>query len=207
MSAWPPPGRFQSTLPQRERPVPFNKFKIVSTNFNPRSRKGSDSKVTGTVKPSRISIHAPAKGATRIHKPKVSRYAFQSTLPQRERLVGFCFAHNPCLFQSTLPQRERQSSDPSLSSQSLISIHAPAKGATLRTSKTPIRTLNFNPRSRKGSDCPNSSASVLPDYFNPRSRKGSDCVEHIASPLMFLISIHAPAKGATGACNGKRYDD
>ena len=58
-------------------------------------------------------------------------------------------------------------------------------------------TINFNPRSRKGSDCPNSSASVLPDYFNPRSRKGSDCVEHIASPLMFLISIHAPAKGAT----------
>ena len=57
---------------------------------------------------------------------------------------------------------------------SCISIHAPAKGATILTQgKEPV-DLNFNPRSREGSD------SFFKTPFQP-----------------FVISIHAPAKGAT----------
>ena len=56
----------------------------------------------------------------------------------------------------------------------LISIHAPAKGATFQTLKNSLVTLDFNPRSREGSD-----ADFL-DKFAER-----------------VISIHAPAKGAT----------
>ena len=57
----------------------------------------------------------------------------------------------------------------------LISIHAPAKGATKPVPKDTTNRLYFNPRSREGSDYP------VPEY--------SECRK--------IISIHAPAKGAT----------
>ena len=55
---------------------------------------------------------------------------------------------------------------------------------------------DFNPRSRTGSDqCGNLFLLWLP-YFNPRSRTGSDA--HIPHKIHSIaISIHAPARGAT----------
>ena len=55
-----------------------------------------------------------------------------------------------------------------------ISIHAPARGATIFTIPIPLATKNFNPRSREGSDF----------------RSG-------AQRVLWAISIHAPARGAT----------
>ena len=100
-----------------------------------------------------------------------------------------------------------------------ISIHAPAKGATSHVVKISLSITYFNPRSREGSDLYNAGLtwrsakfqSTLPRrerrhrlpveqkqklHFNPRSREGSDC--HLLLVFLFLlISIHAPAKGAT----------
>ncbi len=59
-------GAFQSTLPRRERqrcPVPRTR----DTYFNPRSREGSDLAVDKDAVIKGISIHAPAKGATKPH--------------------------------------------------------------------------------------------------------------------------------------------
>ena len=56
-----------------------------------------------------------------------------------------------------------------------ISIHAPARGATNDNAESPISTVNFNPRSREGSDC-----AVLAVQL-----------------YRYTISIHAPARGAT----------
>ena len=60
----------------------------------------------------------------------------------------------------------------------------------------PSRPMHFNPRSREGSD-----TSALGRWggftdFNPRSREGSDPqpYSHYAA---IKISIHAPVKGAT----------
>ena len=84
---------------------------------------------------------------------------------------------------------------------SLISIHAPARGATALVFGGIQKQENFNPRSREGSDAYPTRAnfrsipfqSTLPrgerhrpvsqqvhdfDDFNPRSREGSDC--HLA---------------------------
>ena len=63
-------------------------------------------------------------------------HVFQSTLPRRERrgLADCCEPMDR--FQSTLPRRERpgqQSFDPTIDT---ISIHAPAKGATAKITKT-----------------------------------------------------------------------
>ncbi len=78
------------------------------------------------------------------------------------------------LFQSTLPRRERPVADVVMDGWYLISIHAPAKGATLQVVQFGCPTLYFNPRSREGSDF----------AFSPIT-------------IYHCISIHAPAKGAT----------
>ena len=61
-----------------------------------------------------------------------------------------------------------------LAASSYISIHAPVKGATSRLICSTIFVIDFNPRSREGSDRHQRQASV---------------------PMG--ISIHAPVKGAT----------
>ena len=120
-------------------------------------------------------------------------------------------------FQSTLPRRERRRKPKQGTTHVNISIHAPAKGATHRIrdlqrkdrfqSTLPRRErhrlhlikrsdMNFNPRSREGSDVAALAICDANTNFNPRSREGSDCP--LDGPtLVGQISIHAPAKGAT----------
>ena len=101
----------------------------------------------------RISIHAPAKGATKTG----------STVKMASP------------FQSTLPRRERRKQMRGLVDVFAISIHAPAKGATAYVHRGTSRGVDFNPRSREGSDS------------KPSDRRHGGAG----------ISIHAPAKGAT----------
>ena len=104
--------------------------------------------------PYRISIHAPAKGATRISHPLLITSKFQSTLPRRERRKmlscspGLHCHFNPRSREGSdknhthlsipLPDfnpRSREGSDSGITPQRIpraISIHAPAKGATVR---------------------------------------------------------------------------
>ena len=78
-----------------------------------------------------ISIHAPAKGATReLRDADEWEVLFQSTLPRRERL------------ERTLHHKQTD----------IISIHAPAKGATAAFDQDRRGQWYFNPRSREGSD-------------------------------------------------------
>ena len=56
---------------------------------------------------------------------------------------------------------------------------------------------NFNPRSREGSDGFRSNKLVLHRDFNPRSREGSDTIEILVIIVNVMISIRAPARGAT----------
>ena len=145
---------FQSTLPRRERQLVLIEQLILSS-FNPRSREGSDknSRVSSTT--ALVSIHAPAKGATNfcdckragwqvsIHAPakgatvwsiiiRSYRIMFQSTLPRRERLKLISREWKRWQFQSTLPRRERHDKLIQVNILTNVSIHAPAKGATIR---------------------------------------------------------------------------
>ena len=166
---------FQSTLPRRERRATVRAFQD----------------------PARISIHAPAKGATCLFIVISYFVRFQSTLPRRERL--------PACILSVIDD--------------VISIHAPAKGATPKPQRIRPKNYYFNPRSREGSDgvyfvtqatsekisihAPAKGATyggtifrVQIYDFNPRSREGSDPHTQIIR-VEGIISIHAPAKGAT----------
>ena len=142
---------FQSTLPRRERPY-IKEDRGIHGNFNPRSHEGSDIIIDGdTIKigisihaPTKgatdkrqqwnlyhgISIHAPTKGATWVDSDNINKYAFQSTLPRRERLV-------------------RRNLMDAING---ISIHAPTKGATASVVLFPLYQYHFNPRSHEGSD-------------------------------------------------------
>ena len=99
------------------------------------------------------------------------------------------------LFQSTLPQGERRQTEDFGSSMQYFNPRS-RKGSDYVKQPLSIRYSNFNPRSRKGSD-----QDALVDvhgvvYFNPRSRKGSDDSAY-ESCEDEVISIHAPARGAT----------
>ena len=106
--------------------------------------------------------------------------------------MAICFI----IFQSTLPRGERRSIVHSFCPYFIISIHAPARGATEYSFKSAIcsqisihapargatffqrsnfrNMRNFNPRSREGSDALYVESSNSANYFNPRSREGSD---------------------------------
>ena len=101
----------------------------------------------------------------------------------------------------------------------LISIHAPARGATsmaamgttlgngfqstLPRGERLVKPcclkypFNFNPRSREGSDKRHSRNMFETIDFNPRSREGSDLHRFRHVLVVVGISIHAPARGAT----------
>ena len=143
-----------------------------------------------------ISIHAPAKGATglfcrtarlmnyfnprsREGSDDISKHngvvniKFQSTLPRRERLNLLRIQLKGDEISIHAPAKGATMSRVKKEAGSDISIHAPAKGATKQ------RLLLINPklfqstlprRERRGK---NSSINYNKN-FNPRSREGSD---------------------------------
>ena len=78
-----------------------------------------------------------------------------------------------------------------------ISIHAPAKGATTTFTDWMNGVYNFNPRSRKGSDAITVKILYVVIAFQSTlpQRERRESVN--AARLPRVISIHAPAKGAT----------
>ena len=79
-----------------------------------------------------------------------------------------------------------------------VSIHAPAWGATRRTSRHRSGCRCFNPRTRVG--CDQSWGCRWQHFqqsFNPRTRVGCDGWTTSHPPRPRAVSIHAPAWGAT----------
>ena len=150
----------------------------TASGFNPRARMGRDNRrIGGWHHGALVSIHAPAWGATSHHNKRVDWDAvFQSTRPHGARpllIVGWT----------------RMMS---------VSIHAPAWGATRTLPRKAWASGCFNPRARMGRDPSRNSPSRSPrPRFNPRARMGRDfCRRGTPCPAR-LVSIHAPAWGAT----------
>ena len=145
-----------------------------------------------------ISIHAPAKGATSTSTTVYCSFSFQSTLPRRERRVE---RWRYLLLAAYFNPRSREGSDVDqliyVDQILSISIHAPAKGATACIWRLTGGRLYFNPRSREGSDHLLPPCYQTAGDFNPRSREGSDGSGCCKKVFPDVISIHAPAKGAT----------
>ena len=174
-------------------------------SFNPRAREGRDAAVTAAkAVDSVVSIHAPAKGATRAlviwwaqprsFNPRAREgrdqlaklmlnniYGFQSTRPRRARRFAGRSGAWFNSFQSTRPRRARLLGEAGVHRRTAVSIHAPAKGATGRSRSSCRRTWSFNPRAREGRDPRNASHARGKTGFNPRAREGRDSL--VSSPL------------------------
>ena len=147
---------------------------------------------------------------------------FQSTPPRGGRLRAASSANTFFVFQSTPPRGGRHNASlqaSALSSfnprpraggdaweersftQELVSIHAPARGATSCPEPLMRSTPCFNPRPRAGGDFVLPVQPILFLCFNPRPRAGGDIMPHCRRQP-FPVSIHAPARGATHGKSG-----
>jgi len=118
-----------------------------------------------------VSIHAPAGGATAISCGLVSAYCFNPRArggrDQAARSTWRAWA-----FQSTRPRGARPPPDYNLA-RWVVSIHAPAGGATAKVARLGIRQVFQSTR--------------------PRGARPA----RVAQPAPITVSIHAPAGGAT----------
>ena len=103
-------------------------------------------------------------------------------------------------FQSTLPRGERPIEDVQLYKSVLISIHAPARGATSAYIPSPLTVVISIHAPARGATKAQQRFRECTGYFNPRSREGSDKNVFDSGVTDSVISIHAPARGATAVC-------
>ena len=106
------------------------------------------------------------------------------------------------VFQSTLPHGERPLESKDYFVREMISIHAPARGATCGAHYMGYpRSISIHAPAR-GATILREAAEQLCRDFNPRSRTGSDPFALRPCPIGSHISIHAPARGATYVIQG-----
>ena len=117
--------------PARGATNSVGKFQFDILDFNPRSREGSDQKPQYGLRYFLISIRAPARGATKQTVDSNFFWAFQSALPRGERPAPGDGFNQKFEFQSALPRGERHCLQFIVGIFKIISIRAPARGATL----------------------------------------------------------------------------
>ncbi len=170
--------------------------------FNPRSREGSDRGERRGRQGGRDFNPCSREGSDGFVYSSARSLSFQSTLPRRERHdAALGNVKNP-EFQSTLPRRERRRFAVACGRCAGISIHAPAKGATLAYVRVSTEEQFQSTLPRRERQLLQSRLSCA-RYFNPRSREGSDAQPFQIIHPHFDISIHAPAKGATSSSIAK----
>ena len=160
--------------PARGATPPRRSDRGVWHSFNPRARAGSDSRCRRCPCPSRefqstrprgerhtirkhnrdgapVSIHAPARGATKpFCAANFERKSFQSTRPRGERPMAPMRRSSEFRFNP----RARAGSDnrfvPSYDALAEVSIHAPARGATFANAISTHFSLMFQSTRPRG---------------------------------------------------------
>ena len=168
-------------------------------SFNPRTRVGCDFGIQ------------PVAGQPKCFNPRTRVGCDPRTCPAGASKVRF---------QSTHPRGVRHLLEVQRLLFAVVSIHAPAWGATLRPTAGPTSPRSFNPRTRVGCDrhqhpplwplprfqsthprgvrrIRSNGSAWHPSSFNPRTRVGCDRVGQCHHALTEKVSIHAPAWGAT----------
>ena len=196
-------------------------FLWVYLYFNPRPREGGDpprlhaqgsgqvfqstpprgGRLTGSATVTYgglISIHAPARGATVETYVLISRkLLFQSTPPRGGRPLHGRLLHHSAVISIHAPARGATRLVPDLGQVAVISIHAPARGATSGNKSFLWVYLYFNPRPREGGDPPRLHAQGSGQVFQSTPPRGGRLTGSATVTYGGLISIHAPARGAT----------
>jgi len=123
-----------------------------------------------------VSIHAPARGATRERVQRSEDLLFRST-PLREGRPAFLrpaardrgFDPRPCA-------RGDWHADGDIAARTTVSIHAPARGATLMEGEVRLRLCRFDPRPCARGDWRPASGLRCLCGFDPRPcARGDTC--------------------------------
>jgi len=121
--------------------------------------------------PSSVSIHAPAGGATGLAVVAVLVSQFRSTLPRGERRLNNPMRNSTGLFLSTLPRGERRARHRPYAGHGAVSIHAPARGATVLWSSHTDTVHKFLSALPRGERRPQRNPLLrLTKYAHPRER-------------------------------------
>jgi len=150
----------------------------------------------------------------------VTNYKFQSTHPHGVRPQVHRETYRRYFVSIHAPARGATAKVEEARKKEEVSIHAPARGATRQPFCVPVPIPRFNPRTRTGCDLAagdyvvirvkfqsthphgvrlNSVFFILDIIsFNPRTRTGCDNTADDIYEVPAIVSIHAPARGATG---------
>ena len=120
--------------------------------FNPRARAGRDLESGDVVTVRAVSIHAPARGATRGIRSGHRHRHVSIHAPARGATIGKGIVRHGIR----------------------VSIHAPARGATRMRDRQHAGRACFNPRARAGRDSTGRRFPLCSNGFNPRARAGRD---------------------------------
>ena len=122
---------------------------------------------------------------------------FQSTLPRGERHL-YCFQDQTLnKFQSTLPRGERHVSQVETQKRETTFQSTLPRGERHDNVFQLLLKFQFQSTLPRGERLLIIFTISFLLYFNPRSREGSDQTEEYCKLPNKLISIHAPARGAT----------
>ena len=103
--------------------------------------------------------------------------AFQSTRPRGARLGVPRTSMTECEFQSTRPRGARLPERERVGHIGVVSIHAPARGATHAKAEKYVSDVFQSTRPRGARPEVEKRQAVMPLCFNPRAREGRDRVE------------------------------
>ena len=168
-------------------------------SFDPRPRRGSDVfRRFEASNPTVVSIHAPAGGATSAscHPPRPLDM-FRSTPPQGERRPTRSAS---AAMSAGFDPRPRRGSDGMATGISLPSVGfdpRPRRGSDRPSAMTSCASESFDPRPRRGSDTGHNETVASGDTFRSTPPQGERLVEVLHRRLSAVVSIHAPAGGAT----------
>ena len=150
---------------------------LIHSSFNPRTRVGCDAAgFHDKAHAAHVSIHAPAWGATPLAVANLAtRAMFQSTHPRGVRQLSDSVSYWLLAFQSTHPRGVR-----------------PVRGVVQGYGQG-----GFNPRTRVGCDLLTLRVMVMGTVFQSTHPRGVRLERPEVALPGGVVSIHAPAWGAT----------
>ncbi len=167
-------------------------------HFNPRTREGCDNGLSFQWLPRRDFNPRTREGCDPLkHRSPLPRFYFNPrTREGCDHLLCY-LSYSRRKFQSTHPRGVRRTFYLPCRRIGKISIHAPARGATIDSLFCNPISPNFNPRTREG--CDSKTHDIYREAYgfqstHPRGVRRGACR---TSARRIPISIHAPARGAT----------
>ena len=144
-----------------------------------------------------VSIHAPARGATPRPMPqKNADRKFQSTRPRGARRTNHRAAPQPTAVSIHAPARGATTRTNPDNERADVSIHAPARGAT-RGRKNRNTHCRFQSTRPRGARHRATLGHAQKEQFQSTRPRGARHLGVAQRRKKLLVSIHAPARGAT----------